>query len=375
MSHVTRYIFRQLLWALSVTAVTLTCIVWLTQSLRFVELIVNRGLSAPIFIYMTFLLLPTFLGLILPIATFAAVLFTYHKLSMDSELVVLRAAGFGPAALARPVISMALIVMTVCYALSVYLVPASYREFKDMQFAVRNSYASVFLHEGVFNTVRDRITVFVRSRNAAGDLLGIIVHDSRNPNKPVTMMAERGAIVSGEAGPRVLMVNGSRQEVGESDGRLSLLYFDQYSFEIGNLNESPGLRWREPRERYLDELLYASNRAQEIWNFHKLRMEGHHRLASPLLAPSLALVALAFLLSGEFGRRSHAWRVIGAVTVGVAVEAALLGSKQIGERTPEVMPFIYLSSLVPALAASYTLFVGLTRRRSHRGAALLGARS
>ena len=68
MKRIDRYIFRQLLGATLFVAVTLTGVVWLTQSLRFVEMIVNRGLSAPLFLYFTMLLLPSFLGVILPVA-------------------------------------------------------------------------------------------------------------------------------------------------------------------------------------------------------------------------------------------------------------------------------------------------------------------
>ena len=92
MKRIDKYIFRQLLLTTLVVAAALTCVVWLTQSLRFVEMIVNRGLSAALFAYFTLLFLPAFLSVILPISLLAAVLFTYNRLLTDSELVVLRAA-------------------------------------------------------------------------------------------------------------------------------------------------------------------------------------------------------------------------------------------------------------------------------------------
>ena len=96
MSVIQRYILRQLSIVAAVVTLTLTLAVWLTQSLRFVELIVNRGLSLQSYLYLTLLLLPSFLSLMLPVALFTAVLFTYIKRFTDSELVVMRAAGMGP---------------------------------------------------------------------------------------------------------------------------------------------------------------------------------------------------------------------------------------------------------------------------------------
>ena len=53
-----RYVFRQLLGALLLVTLGLVALIWLTQSLRFVELVVNRGLSFVVFLKLTGLLIP-----------------------------------------------------------------------------------------------------------------------------------------------------------------------------------------------------------------------------------------------------------------------------------------------------------------------------
>jgi lipopolysaccharide export system permease protein len=53
MSSLNRYIFRQLAGPVFLVTVTLTGVVWLTQSLRFLDLIINRGLSTTGFLYLT----------------------------------------------------------------------------------------------------------------------------------------------------------------------------------------------------------------------------------------------------------------------------------------------------------------------------------
>ena len=59
---------------LFVTA-ALSAAVWLAQSLRLVDLIVNRGLSIDVFLYLALLILPRFLDIVLPIGVFIAVLY------------------------------------------------------------------------------------------------------------------------------------------------------------------------------------------------------------------------------------------------------------------------------------------------------------
>ena len=56
---------------------SLMSIIWLTQSLRFVELVTNKGLPVILFVKMTSLLMPRIFVILSPIALFVAILFVY----------------------------------------------------------------------------------------------------------------------------------------------------------------------------------------------------------------------------------------------------------------------------------------------------------
>lgn len=335
------YVVRQLVFVAVLVTVTLTMAVWLTQSLRFVELIVNRGLSIDAYLRLTVLLLPSFLSLMLPIALFTAVLFTYNKLIADSELIVLRAAGLGPFQLARPALLVAIIIAAIGYLLTLYLLPLSYRHFKDMEFDVRNDLSGLLLREGAFNSLTDGITVYIRARAPDGELQGILLHDNRERGNPVTLMAERGRLASTDEGPRVILVNGNRQQVDRQNGKLSLLYFDRYSVDLGGIGSERTQRWREPRERYLNELFYPDDQVLSPVAAAKLRAEAHNRLTSPLLAFAFTLVALTSLLGGEFSRRGQARRIFAAVMVVLGLQSGAIALSNAIVRWPVLIPLPY----------------------------------
>ena len=365
MRAINKYVLKQLAVVTVFVTVGLTSAIWLTQSLRLIDYIVNRGLPTSTFLSFVLLLLPSFLGLVLPIAIFTAVLFIYHKLVMDSELVVMRAAGLSQLQLARPAILMGLVGSLLAYSISLYLLPLSFREFKDLQHRIRSDYSIVLLQEGVFNTVSDGITVYVRERSSSGELRGILVHDNREAGAPVTMMAERGALVAAEDGPRVVMVNGNRQEVDRENGRLSLLYFDSYTVEIADFQGSLIGRWREPKERFLHELMFPGDNPSDQRFATQLIAEGHHRLAGPLYVLSFVMLAMACLLSGEFNRRGQTRRVIVAILGVALLEGLALGLQDFAGRMASALPLIYAGPIVPILIS---LFV-LLRRPSRRPAA------
>jgi lipopolysaccharide export system permease protein len=292
------------------------------------------------------------------------VIFAYTKMTMDSELVVLQACGRSFSDLAKPALAVAAMVIALCYLLNLYLMPLAYREFKDLQFSIRHNYSSVLLQEGAFNTVANGVTVYVRERHRDGELFGILVHDERIPEKPVTMMAERGALVQTPEGPRVVMFNGNRQVVERSHERLSILYFDRYTADFDTAGETPEVRWREPRERFIHELFYPDDSVDDQRNYYSLRAEGHQRLSAPLLALTYALVALVAILAGEFNRRGQIRRTLWATAAVIGIQLAYLGAANLTASVPEVALLLYLLPLAASALAAYLLFTPASRRGS-----------
>src|SRR5580658_4877402 len=64
MTGLTRYILRQCIAVMVFVTAALCAAVWLAQSLRLVDLIVNRGLSAEVFLYLALLILPRFFDIV-----------------------------------------------------------------------------------------------------------------------------------------------------------------------------------------------------------------------------------------------------------------------------------------------------------------------
>ena len=357
MQKVSGYILRRSTVAFLFVTLSLVCAIWLMQSLRLIDLIVNRGLPFSMFLYMSMLMLPTFLALILPVSLFTAVLFAYNRLTMDSELLVMRAAGISQTGLSKSAFLLAGIVTVIIYSLTLYLLPLSFREFKDRQVTIRNDFSTVLLQEGVFTELAMGITVFVRERGAEGELLGVLVHDGRNPEKPVTMMAENGALVRTDEGPQVIMVNGNRQEVSKDSGTLSLLYFDRYVLDVHSVDKTLDKRWREPRERFLDELFFPDmTDGNNQFNAAKLRAEGHQRLTLPIYALTFTVIALAALLSGDYARRGLGKRITTAILLIVAIQGAALGFTNLAARFPWLVPLIYLNAMLPLIGGIIVLF-------------------
>lgn len=356
MSGISRYLLGQLVATMLFAAAALTGVVWLSQSLRYIDLIVNRGLSALTFLHLTVLLLPTFMTVVLPISLFCGIVYTYNRLNAESELTILRAAGISPFGLARPALILAGIMTLVGYSITLYLMPLGFSSFKDRQYVIRSDFSQILLREGTFTSLSSGLTVYVRARDPSGEVYGILVHDGRNPDAPVTMMAERGALVHSPTGPRLVLFNGNRQEMERAARKMKLLYFDRYDFDLSDLVSKGGPRWREPRERFIGGLFGPPKNKNDEAYRSKLLAEGHQRLVMPLYNIAFAMIALAAMLAGEFRRRGCWRRMLAGSIAAILFQASALILNNMIVKTPALWPLVYLNVVLVTAIAAFILF-------------------
>jgi lipopolysaccharide export system permease protein len=362
-----RYILRQLLAALVAVTAALVALIWLTQSLRFVELVVNRGLSMRVFLHLTSLLIPGFVAVILPITTFVVVQFVYQRLSGDRELTVMRSAGLSQWALARPGLMLAAIAMGASFVLNLWVVPATSQAFREYQFELRNKVAAFLLQEGVFTAISDQLTVYVRTRDTDGTLHGIMVEDDRQTNTQATILAESGRLLATGDTPRVLLENGSREEIDSKTGRLDVLTFAEDTVDLASGHGPDSQRIREDSEMSMRELLHPNPAIVPERDFGKLLVEANRRLTQPLTTVGFASVALFFVLNGSFRRAGNVLRPLASVLTMVGLLALGLTAQSLATRHPVLVPLIWIQALLPGLVAAWLLFApGLTATPRHR---------
>lgn len=349
MPRLFRYIFNETAWPFAFFLGALAAIVWLSQSLRYVSVIVDQGQSAGTFLYLIVLMLPSLLIFTLPVALLFAAFYSLYRLQTDSELIVMAASGRSRYAIAWPLVALAAIACVAHFAVNLYLMPLGQRTLKDRMFQIRGDLVTNILREGQFTTPSDGLTVYVRERDDSGTAKGILVHDNRDAEKAVTYLAESGQIIPSDAGPRFVLMNGNVQRV-EAPGRIQSLIFDRYVIDLQPFQKEERDMARGVQERYLDELFNppdAANLTQQ--RIQILAAEGHERLSSPLYAFTFVLIAAAAVASTGSARRSVALRITLAAFICLAFRLAGMGAEGIVARNPGLWFVLYL---VPLLGAA-----------------------
>lgn len=351
-----RYMFKNLMVATLFIAFVLTIIIFLTQSLRLLDLVLNTGLSGSTFWILTLLALPRFFEVILPIAVMAATLFIYNKMNIDSEITAMRATGYSPYLLGRSGIKLAALITLILWVIAMWITPLSMSKMHKMRTALTSEISSILFKEGIFNQVGSGLTIYIKERTENGELAGLMIHDTRDENAlPSTVLAKRGLMIMENNTQQIVVYDGSRQQFDPQSKILQRLAFDRYTIDIP-MNGTTDTRWSEPEERTINALLNPDlNNPDDVKYLREFKVEIHRRITAPILALVYTLIALNFLLLGNYERRGQTKKIIACVIMTIILQGLYLAVYNIGKNADSGLALMYIMTIIPLLICVYLL--------------------
>jgi lipopolysaccharide export system permease protein len=346
MGSIGRYMFRATMGAFLITLVSLTVVIWFTQAMRDFDLITSQRQTLFVFVGITGLIIPLLVMMIAPIALVMSAAHVINKLSSDSEIIVMNAAGVSPWRLLKPFIAAAVMVSLLVAVIAAYVSPRSLRALRDWAAQVRADILTNIVQPGRFTTVSGSLTFHIADRRPNGLLVGIFVDDRRDPHEHATYLAEQGEIVKNDNGSFLVLEGGSiqRLEAGQRDPRI--VTFDRYAFDLSKFTGSTQNVVYTVREKYIWELLWPRpDDALYVAQPDQYRSELHDRLATPLYPLAFVIMAFCFLGPPQTTRQSRTLALLGMVATVSLLRLVGFVSVIVGVRVPAVLAVQYVALL------------------------------
>ena len=352
MRLVSSYLWRQLLASTVLVAVALTLIVWLTQSLKLLELVVNGGAPLRFFGYLMLLTAPRFLEVVLPLALAFATLFVLNKLYSDSELVVMQTTGLSPKQLARPLIGMSMVVALCILALGGWLTPTANLKLDHLKGVIKSDYGLALLRPGVFNNFGQNITVYLAKQKDATQVTGLLIHvQGQNGAPNTTITAKSGAVQPQADGSlKLIIYNGQREQFNATQGQIETLKFKRYELALSALQKQTATPFIDAGEKTLPQLQhdishYTTLKSPEPKSI--LLAEFHTRLAQPLLTLAFVLVVAVPIFIGNYARRGQTARLFSISLALIILQGLFIAASNVAQKAAWANLLLYAVPLVP----------------------------
>jgi lipopolysaccharide export system permease protein len=352
MTAIDRYILRTTLTSFAIVVVTLTGVIWITQALRAIDLMTSQGQTILTFLGITSMAIPVLVLIIAPIALMIAVSHTLTKLSTDSEIIVMNAAGLSPLRLFQPFLYATLAVAILVAFIGFYLAPESVRRANGWSAEITADVLTNVLQPGRFAQLNQDLIIRIRERQPAGQILGIFIDDRRDPKERVSIIADHGTVVKNAEGSFLILEDGhlERFEVGKTAP--ALVAFRRYAFDMSTFTSHNKEVTYGIHERYIWELIWPpTDDPIYIQTPGQYRAELHDRLAAPLYAFAFVAITFAFLGGPRTTRQSRNFSTGCAIFLVFAVRAVGFACSVTAANSFLAIPIQYLV-LASTLAAS-----------------------
>ncbi len=349
-----RYVFRQAGSALLIILLSLTSIVWVALALRQLNVVTSQGQDVWMLIKMTTLALPNLMAIIAPFSLLIASIHTLNRLNGDSELIVLTASGATVWRAAKPLLALALLVALGVAFVNHLAMPWSLKLLRQYIVQVRANILTQVIQPGAFSSPEQGLTFHIRERAPNGELMGLIVHDTRNKELNQSYLAERGLIIERDPSNYLVMSKGHIVRRTDKDEPAQIIAFEKYAVDLDQFEKKIDEDGEDlkPRERYLSELINPEATSQGFKRGPgKFRAELHERFANPLYPIAFVLIALAAVGQAHSTRQNRVQQVAIAFVLAAGLRLGGLAVNNIVALDPSATPLLYALPLGAMLGA------------------------
>lgn len=322
MGRFDRYVFSQLLRVFGFFALVLVGVYWINRAAVLLDRYLTDGQGGGLVFQLTLLSLPSIMLLVLPVAGFVAAVYVTNRLHSDSELVVVQATGYSAVRLVRPFLAFGILLALLLSLLGHVIVPISMSRLAALEQELAEAISSRLIVPGAYQNPTDGVTVYVRSIEPDGTLMGLLVNDRRERDYETTYVAHRALLIRHEDGPRLVMFDGMAQTLNQVTERLSITEFEDFTVALNDLVSTPGQQRLDYRSLSTPVLLAASAEtvAATGRSADALRREGNLRISQALLAIGAVVAGYAALMVGGFSRFGLSRQMVFAVLLVVGTK-------------------------------------------------------
>jgi len=380
-----RYVLREILPPFLLSLLIFTFVLTLPPVMRQLEQLVAKGVTWGVAAKLVLLLIPSSLGLTIPIATLVAILIALGRLSGDRESVALLACGVSPYRLLRPVMLFATLTCAATAYVMFEAIPDANQAFRNITWEIISKKVENDIQPRVFFEDFPGYVLYVRDVGQGGEWHDVLVADTTKPDETAITLAARGRLILDRERQRVDLVvaDGTRYLAGR-EGRSQVYNFFRDTYITLPADQVFG-RQQIPRtvtEKTISDLRgdwqAKLNRKEGALSPHPEIIYIQQKFSIPAACLVFAVIALALGLSSAREGK------MGAFVIGFGVVFAYYAIMEVASaqtrgyyRTIEEAHALHNASFLNAHLARWwpnivmTLFGGLAlvwrARFAHRG--------
>lgn len=293
------YLIREMMFPTLFTLSGLTLMALTKELLKLSDLLINRGLGAPLAASIALYKAIPIASDMLPFAVLVGMLVALGRLSADFEVVALEACGVSARRLHGPVLASAAVMTVIGVGLGAFATPWAYRSLDTAMEEIAREHPGATLRAGTLHRFGEW-RLQAREVSASGDQLrGVVLW---TPEIGETLFAERGALAADPTGQTRITVENATVLLTAED-ELRHFHFDTMTSLLPESGHRLQYAGPDTLAAATFPELFAIEGAEETVRL--ARVELHRRFARPMASLFFGLLVMPiFLARGASSRAS-----------------------------------------------------------------------
>ena len=314
-------------------------IILMFQILRLTEFALIHGVDvktlAEIILYICISMLPA----LFPMSLLFSILWTYGRLSQDSEIIALRACGLSMRTILTPAIILSLLIGLVSAQTSFELAPWGNRRFEVLFNNLKQTKAAATIKAGTFSEGLFDLVVYANKIDSDTNVMqDIFIYDERDPKLPLTIIAKSGELKPDPNTPGhkalLRLENGSIHRKSETHTKINFETFDVHLADPLEIQE----REKSAQSWTWADIQNMMDKNPSPKEMIKLKIEWNKRMAISVMCIVFAIIGVGLgIQPNRRAARSSGFMVCLAVIIGYWVlYVACEGLARNGQMSPSI---------------------------------------
>jgi len=225
-----RNIFKDITYFFIIASVSLTLIVWVIQSVNYLDFVSEDGHSMKVYFMYSLLSLPKIFNRLILFVFFISVFFTISKYEENNEILIFWSYGIKKSEFINKIIQFSFLFFFISILFSALIVPKTQDLAKSYIRDSNIDYLPSLIKTQHFNDTASNLTIFVEEKNSQGLIKNIFIKENIDISKSKIISAKEGLLAKKNNSYYLILYNGRLINVDSNN--TNIIKFEKSEFNL-----------------------------------------------------------------------------------------------------------------------------------------------
>ena len=307
---------KELTKAFFLTGASLSIIIWVIQSVNYLDLVIEDGHGLDIYFKYSLMNFPKIFSKILPLIFFFTLFYKILEYEKKNELLIFWTFGVSKAQFVNILISFSLIIFFVQVLLGGFVKPLSQNKARSFIIDSNIDFFPSLVRQGQFIDVISGLTIFIEKKTADNQFHNVLITEELSNGQKKIIYAKKGSLISNSKEKKFYMTNGNM--IDQNNNKSTFIQFDELNFNLTKYGSKTITfpKIQETNNFKLSKCLFYfyENKIEQfkeekfncqLSTIDEIRQELLRRFYLPFYLPLISLLCAALIIKSKEDKNYH----------------------------------------------------------------------